>query len=348
MTFFRLFLMLLLMPILLEGSSKWSQSAEGGFSASAEFSNEELSVEDLLKVKLLLTYPDTYHVDVEQLQENLLRHSPLYAAPFRVLEPVSNHQVSSSDHSIEQTLIFTLQPELPGTFSLTFYDIQFIPDVLQEKPVEIISDIVEVKIDQPSAEGVQFIKPRPLLTLSPALPIQISEANQRNILESKERQQAAERYNHEIMQQSSIPWLEILLVFLVSALLIAMRYAPTLAKKPEETPYERITRLHKESLEKLDGLHQQKLLDQHLYIPFYVGVADTVREYVDEKYRLNIAARTTQEFVQQIEATPIVDPEIQQPLEQFFLHADRVKFSQEPPTLAECKAAEQIARKALS
>lgn len=345
MIFRKIILIIIALPILLEGTVNWTQNGPEGFSVNAEFSSNELSVEDLLKVTLTLNYPDSYQIDSNQLQSNLLHHTPLIPAPFSL---VDNHQERHLDHLVKETFFYTLQPQLPGSFSLTFYAIQFVPKSSQDKPVEIISDIVTVNVAKPSAESLEPIKPLPLLTFSPVLPIEISDENKKNILENSERQQAAEHYNQQIMKQSTLPWLEILLAFLVVALLLAIRYAPSRAKKPKETAAQRINRLHKESMQKLDALHQQKLLDQHRYIPFYVGVAETMRTYVDEKYHLNTVSSTTQEFVKEIETHPILDPETQKRLQQLFLQADRVKFSREAPTLEECKAAEQTAKKALN
>lgn len=335
-----LFVLLLLLPTLIEGAVQWSKNAPGGFSATADFSTNELSVQDLLTVTLQLNYPDSYHTNLDQLQKNLLRHTALHAAPFTLFGNPSNQHEETSDHTIKQTVVFTLQPQLPGISSLTFYDIQFLPNTPKDKPVVIISDFIEVEIAKP--EAMPSLKPWPLLTLSPALPIEINDNNLKSLQKTQELQK---QRNLTLMQQSSLPWFEIALALLVIILIIVMKYAPAKEKKPEETPSQRMERLRQESFTKIESLHQQKLLEKHQYAPFYMGVAETVRHYMDEKYRLSLTTKTTPEILQQMQE--IHDPDLKQRLEQFFLRADGIKFAQEPPTLADCQAAEQTAKDTL-
>lgn len=333
-----LVMLLLIFPILVEGVLSWSQKQEGGFEATAQFSAESVSIGDSLKIQLQLVYPDSYHVESEQLKMQLLQHSSLYAAPFAVSESF-NDKKEKEGHTVKQTLEFTLIPQLPGIFPLTFYNIQFLPNSPQDIPKELLSEIVDIEISKP--EAIQFPSPMPLLTLSPALPIEVDEENRKGILESSEIEEKASQYNLEVMQHSSLPWLGIFLVLAIALLIAFMKFAPIKKAIPEETAAQRMVRLQQESLNKLTALHEKKLLDQHLYSPYYMEVAATVSHYVAEKYRLQLSTKTTPELLQQIHA--VIEPVNQDRVKEFFLTAERVKFAKEAPSLAECKAAEKTA-----
>lgn len=215
----------------------------------------------------------------------------------------------------------------------------------QNKSKELISDPAAIPVSTTTEPST--VAARPLLTFSPRLPIEINQENRQNILDSHEQAQEALVYNQEVLEQSQIPWVKLAATFSVGVFLLAMRYGPTQAKKPEETLSQRIARVRQQSLKTLDALHQQKILAQGHYISFYEAVSDTVRNYVDEKYQLHIASHTTQEFLQRIENPPIFDQEMQTRLKQLFLNAELVKFAKLPPSLDECKAAELIARETL-
>lgn len=191
------------------------------------------------------------------------------------------------------------------------------------------------------------VKARPLLTFSPHLPIEISQENRQKILEGNIQMQQTLAYNQEVLRQSTFPWLELAVAFLIAAFVLAMKYATTQAKQPEETAAQRIARVRQQSLNTLEELHQQQILDQGQYVLFYETVANTVRHYVDEKYQLHVESRTTQEFLQKMEASEVFSQDEQMRFKQLFLNADLVKFAKQPPSLAECQTAEQTARDAL-
>lgn len=191
------------------------------------------------------------------------------------------------------------------------------------------------------------VKARPLLTFSPRLPIEISQENRQKILEANIQMQQTLSYNQEVLRQSTFPWLELAVAFSIAAFALAMKYASTKVRQPEETTAQRIARVRQQSLNTLEELHQQQLLDKGEYVLFYETVANTVRHYVDEKYQLHVGSRTTQEFLHKMEASKIFDQEAQMRFKQLFLNADLVKFAKQPPSLAACQAAEQTARNAL-
>src|SRR4051812_47814072 len=120
-------IMLLLLPFYLDGSLGWNKTSPGGFGVQVAFSSAEVVIPEILKVELSLTYPRSYYIDSERLQANLLSHSPLKEAPFILIPPNLDQQTYEKDGNVIRKIVFQLQPQLPGTFVLTFYAIQFFP-----------------------------------------------------------------------------------------------------------------------------------------------------------------------------------------------------------------------------
>lgn len=79
-----------------------------------------------------------------------------------------------------------------------------------------------------------------------------------------------------------------------------------------------------------------ELLDQPR--PFCILVSDTVRVYLEERFNLRAPERTTEEFLDELQASPILTRDHKQTLGEFLLGCDLVKFARHEPAQTELQA----------
>lgn len=72
-----------------------------------------------------------------------------------------------------------------------------------------------------------------------------------------------------------------------------------------------------------------ELLDQPK--PFCVAVSDALRQYLEEHFHFRAPERTTEEFVAELRATALLNPEQKKILGEFLTHCDLVKFARHEP-----------------
>ena len=75
--------------------------------------------------------------------------------------------------------------------------------------------------------------------------------------------------------------------------------------------------------------HALELLDQPK--PFCVAVSDALRQYLEERFHFRAPERTTEEFVAELRATSLLNPEQKTVLGEFLHHCDMVKFARHEP-----------------
>lgn len=324
-------LVLLLIPGFLLGEITWRETMPGGFSASVTISKEKITVLEPLSIDLALTYPSGYRVDQDKLKEHLLRHNPWQPPSFKLI----------SSENIGQTIQYRLQPQLSGTHVLSFFNISFFPEDNTKETVTIISDLFEIDVI-----GVPLLDPStivvgPLLRLSPNFPITLSDKN-RHLLMGVESQKAAEKYNLDIFRQAAFPWW---IPLSILALILITWAVKESAQKKKLKPEEQAKRIEEIALASLQDLEKQHLPQQKQFMPFYIKLTDTARNFIEKKYQLHAPKLTTQEFLQKAAEFPAFDEEMKKRLEKFLLSADRVKFAQHHPTFEECSQALEDAKK---
>jgi hypothetical protein len=69
--------------------------------------------------------------------------------------------------------------------------------------------------------------------------------------------------------------------------------------------------------------------------PFCILVSDTVRTYLEERFSLRAPERTTEEFLDELQFSPMLNPGQKQSLEQFLVSCDLAKFARYEPGEAE-------------
>lgn len=329
---------LLLIPGMLMGKISWHESLPAGFSATVKIPVANVSILDSISVELTLEYPSAYHVDLDHLQSNLLRHSPWSAPPFKLLSAKTD--ISEKDASITQKILYELQPQFPGEHVITFLNISFLPKDAKEKAVEIISDLFEIKVINVATEDPHDISVGPLLRLSSTFPIDMSPENRKALLGLESDKKAAE-YNVDVFEKNSFPWWMLIAGLALVLVILSMKEnaKPTILKKEEL-----IKQAEEIALDSLKNLESQELPRKEQFIPFYVELTDTAREFIEKKYQLKAPTLTTQEFLQEASQSPVFDDEMRERLSQFLISADRVKFAKYHPTEEECAQALQDAK----
>ena len=74
-------------------------------------------------------------------------------------------------------------------------------------------------------------------------------------------------------------------------------------------------------------------MEKKLYREFTAEVADILREYIEDRFRLKAPERTTEEFLVEVSPALPVDAEKKDILRQFLVHCDLVKFAALEPSV---------------
>jgi hypothetical protein len=92
----------------------------------------------------------------------------------------------------------------------------------------------------------------------------------------------------------------------------------------------------------LENLRQAlALIDQPR--PFCIAVSDAVRFYLEERFDLRAPERTTEEFLDELQSSPVLMFDQKQTLGEFLARCDLVKFARYEPSRAELEALHQAA-----
>ena len=185
----------------LHAQTSWKETAPGGFSAEVSFSSNEIALDRPLEVNLTLEYPETHHPDLKSIQNNLLEHSAIKSPPFELIE-AHESEISTENGLHRQLLKYKLQPQMVGTFPLTFYALQFIPNQSDQKATTIISDIADIKILPLTAPSLGQVPISPLLPFTDRLPIEMSAKNRTDLFNNPTREKNEELRNQEILKQA--------------------------------------------------------------------------------------------------------------------------------------------------
>lgn len=83
---------------------------------------------------------------------------------------------------------------------------------------------------------------------------------------------------------------------------------------------------------------REALLLIHEPRPFCILVSDTVREYLEQRFQFHAPERTTEEFLIEMQATPLLTLEQKEALGHFLTRCDLVKFARFEPAVVELKS----------
>lgn len=319
----------------------WKSPVQDKVSANIIISNNELSLDDELKVSLLLKYPSNMDIDVGEIESNLLQgfnslSTHFFLASKEVSEPIIN------DGIVTREIHFSLDPMSSGTYLLSFLNIHFKPKNKNEKTVEIFTDVFEIRVKN-GVNSVELMGSlNPPLPHSNAPPMNLSTENA-NVF--SQQNQNPEK-NIKAFESKSLP----LKLFLIGCVLALIGYflrdnalkvwEKWLAVVPP-TPKEK-------ALVHLDVLQKIELAQKGEYESFYVDLTNTIRQYIEDQFHLRAPHYTTEEFLLKAKESNIFDEHSKKNLEGFLENADKVKFAEYQPSLYDCEKALEMAKKFIS
>jgi hypothetical protein len=319
----------------------WHTEAPDNFSFNVNIPHSHVSLGDTFEVDVKITYPDTYTFDEEKLKSHLLSHNTFKAAPFTLISSTTN--TDKVDSIITQNIQFRLQSQVNGLFYLSFYSIHFDPRNSTDKPVVLISNLFEIKVDQPNIDRtIPLVSRNVLLPLSDSPPIEMDENNRNMLLVNPKSQIAEAQRNIEIANKSTLPWPEIVLTVITLLFFIMVHISPP--RKPQiKSPQQIILKAREKALKSLENIKIRKPKPEQ----FYVELTETIRNYIEEQYQINTVTHTTEEFLQEATHYSEFSQKMKEELKQFLIKADIVKFAKHAPSLNECEQAEQAAKRVI-
>jgi len=92
---------------------------------------------------------------------------------------------------------------------------------------------------------------------------------------------------------------------------------------------------HELAYRQLEKLLAEKLLERGEIKPFYQGVSDVLRRYVENRFGLHAPERTTEEFLHELRTSDALSTQHRGLLREFLCHCDLVKFAELKPEKAE-------------
>jgi len=328
---------LIAFPAILLADFHWKNN-DGDFEVGISIPNDNIKIPNPLEIDLSLKYPKNYHVDIEELKKNLVRQSPMLIDPFKIHS--AQNDIQNQGDFNQQTIKFFLQPQQPGDFQLSFYNIAFNSEG-QKK--EIISPFFEVKILLEPWFTPNDVPVGPLLQLTPQFPIAMSAENKRKFF-GPESQEHAGKENIAKFEDKSFPWWYLIFLAGLGLLILSLRESIATSKRIAESEPVRLLRIKVQALRNINNLSSSTLANDKEFNQFYIDLTNAVRSYIEQKYHIPASTQTTQEFLQQAETNPVFKDETRDLLKKFLISADEVKFAQEIPSLQAAENARQNAK----
>lgn len=278
-----------------------------------------MSLLEHLHVKLTLVYPETYHPDIDEIRIHLFQNLGVDVSPFT---PESEHIAipeKLKNGFLTQTLAFVLVPQRTGSHTLTFFGIPFDPNLPNKGPrVLLMSGIVTVKVNFPS-ESLEFTNPEPsLMALSPLFPVDLSPTNKAQFYFTAEKKAQETKRNLRVFKKKTIPWLAL------GILMLAICFAILFIKSKETISNPFVVKQVSPKSKALKELKKIKLLKDS-YLNTYQKLAAILNQFIEEKYNIQIRAKSSEELMAQITLLPF-EPKMQTALKEFIARADQIKF----------------------
>lgn len=325
----------------LEGQETWEAHNPQGFTVQATVSKSEISLLDNVEITLQLSYPETYHPDFNAIRLHLLQHVGLFEAPFSLDSEQISPSEKDKDGFLKQKADFVLSPQYTGTHELSFFDIPFeTQDAKEGKKVLLISNIMTVNVKNPeNPPEIQNYEP-PLLSLSPALPVDISPSNRMDLILNAAQAKAEAARNEQVFNEKSIPWLGMLA--LAAAFLFLVISIKSKGMMPEGKRSLKAIDPKKKALNDLNALQKQEDLSSDA---FYATLTHILHEFLENYYHVKANTRTTEEFLHDMSVHPIFKPAEQSFLQDILVKADQVKFGHLPSSSRECTEILELTRR---
>lgn len=302
---------------------------------SAELSLDEVNktvvIPQTVVVEVDLTYPVGYSPDREVMIDRLLRPQGVESAPPFALVDVHDEK-AEVDGVIKEKIAYRLEPLFPGSFGLTLFEVPFI-SVSPEKPsAEAISGIVFITSVLPEKTDFK-VHIAPLLDLSLKEPIALApEIHERLV------QDGTGIFRH-YFRDKGFP-LQVFGVLLAIVLMtvwlnkMSKRIIPIGTKVSDKDAALLQAERHLSIL-------QKERFDRKTVESFVEGLTKGVRFHLEEKLRIPVLTRTSEEFLASLKDVKLEQKML---IQQFLSSTDRIKFQNRQPSLEECLEAQETAK----
>ena len=88
---------------------------------------------------------------------------------------------------------------------------------------------------------------------------------------------------------------------------------------------------------RLENLKSSKIIERIYLKPFYIELSDIIRHYLEERFAIKAPEMTTEEFLDSLRTSPILNDIQQKTLKEFLYTCDMVKFAKLQPTIVEAQ-----------
>ncbi len=313
-----------------------SAAANSRFAATMELQeiSQPIPLPKNFVINVDLVYPADYHPDRDEMVDQLLRNSSIYQIiPFELINETEQKLNSSDSSLIHEKISYQIEPQIPGKYALTFYNFSFVPNGSNpEGRVDVASPIVYVDVVLPEAAGINLsAETAPLSSLSERIPIELNSDLRAYISQDQSK------HNVELFKNKELPWHFIsglfFLLFLLSGSALMYKYSKK--RKPAELNVnEKIPLVEAEKL--LQELKGQSSLGSSVVQEFISQIIASLRNYIEEYYRISASALTTQQFLGEVEVHSELTLEQKESIKEVLQLADQIKFGGYQPSISEC------------
>lgn len=95
---------------------------------------------------------------------------------------------------------------------------------------------------------------------------------------------------------------------------------------------------HETAYAALEGLLAEGLIERGEIKEFYNRISGILRHYIEDRFGLRAPERTTEEFLNEMEGNPLLEPGWKILLSRFLAHCDLVKFAEHQPSTSEIQS----------
>lgn len=315
------------------------------FKADVTVSSTTINLTDVLNVRAVLSFPDSYHPNIDSIQSGLLTYNGLHEPPFylvgKEVGPITKANGNSS-----QTITFAVAPQMPGQHILSLLMVRFDPNS-PGSPVTIPSELFDITVTATPSFFSMESALLPPLPLSQTLPINISIENQRAFQNNPAAISHAKKITIDALEQRSFPW-----GFFVSAiaLLIAVVLIRSSTGNDEVGQHDTVSyeQLKQESIDQLQKVLVNTPKTNENANAYLLRLDSSLRNYLDTTYRISTASSTALELAKKTQMITSIKPHVRTELTRIFQETDQIKFAKKQATTNDADGAADTVNKLLS
>lgn len=141
---------------------------------------------------------------------------------------------------------------------------------------------------------------------------------------------------YEIPLRSSWLGTTVLVVSILFILAAGVLFSRGLAARwRTQTSGQKVRPPHEIALEELKAIRQMRLLEEGRLSEYIDRVSDTLRRYIEARFALPAPERTTEEFLDEMARTPVLDRDRKRFLAEYLERCDLIKFAAAEPSRRE-------------